>query len=142
MLTAGACQLRKNQNVEYVPESMYDLKVLYDSSDYSFYLTLTSVSKQDICIPKMVWPDAKGRHYLFGDSQVFMMDQGVKYEIQDAENGYCQSSKKNGCVYEIKNGASLLGKLKLEDFNISNTDLKNVSAPKLEYPYRPFFCSQ
>lgn len=139
VVTSCASQERKAGS--YVPANLYNLSIAYSYENKAFIFSFTSLSDDEICIPKMSWPDENGRHYFFEDRRVYFMDRGIRYDIQDLSSGYCTSLKKNGCVHVIKKNGQLFGRLRIEDFVITrDVFLSENFSPQLQYPYKPYFC--
>lgn len=143
VLILVSCAVQKREGDHVVPDSLYDLTTLYDANERAFFLKFTSKSNKEICVPKMSWTDENGGHYFFGDTRIFFMSDGVRYDVKKVDySGHCTAVKINGCVNILKNGDQIFGKLPIEDFSVpTEVYLREGFNPQLYYSYAPRFCT-
>lgn len=137
-----SCAVPKREGEQYVPENLYDLSITYGHEEKAFLFKVTSHADDEICIPKMSWPDKNGGHYFFEDRRIYFVDHGIRYDIKNLASGYCTPQRNNGCIYILTKNEELFGKLPIEDFVVpSEIYLSEDFNPQLQYPYAPRFCA-
>lgn len=143
VLVSVSCAVQKREGDHVVPGDLYDLSASYDANERAFLLKFTSKSSKEICVPKMSWTDEKGGHYFFGDTRIFFVSDGVRYDVKKADySAHCTAVKINGCVNILKYGDQLFGRLPIEDFSVpTEVYLREGFNPQLYYSYTPRFCT-
>jgi hypothetical protein len=141
-LTQSSCVTQKREGERIVPAHLYDLKISYSREERAFLLALTSHADNEICVPKMRWSDEGGGHYFYEDRRVNFVDRRIRYDIKDLPSGVCTSQKANGCVYILKKGDQLRGKLPIDDFSVPPDVVRDSDFhPQFNYPFELHFCA-
>lgn len=136
-----SCVSEKREGPHFVPKDLYELEISYSGLERAFLFRLTSHARNEICIPRMRWPSEEGGHYFFGDKRIYVVVEGVRYDIKDLASGYCTPTRKNRCIHILEENDELLGKLPIDDFVVPpSVYLDTKFDPQLRYPYDPHYC--
>ena len=124
-----------------VGDDAYSLRIEYRQESKSFDLSLQSFANEPICIPEMLWPDDKGRHYFNRYDDVYVVFDDIKYNLKNRSETHCTPSERYDCMQKLMPREEIKGKMYLRDFDIDIDQLNSVTSdPHLYFLFEVYQC--